>query len=148
LHTFRVVHLATQVEREIRQHVPFEELEIKAGCTVEIHAVPQSALESRRAELPPELSLQEADLATLALALQLAPDLVLTDDLAVRRAVEVQQQIPMGSVGVLLRAYKAGCLDSHSLEQAIDRLFVHSTLYLSPLFKSYVQRIITEMIDR
>lgn len=146
--TFHVLHLAAQVKAEISQHVPFEQLEVPATCAVETHDVSHAELHSRRTALPPDLPLQDADLATLALSLRIAPDLVLTDDLAVRRGVEAQQQIPMGSVGILLRAYKAGYLDAHSLEQAIDRLFVHSTLYLSPQFKSYVQSVIAEMIGR
>jgi predicted nucleic acid-binding protein len=130
--TFESIHLAVQVAKEVREHVPLDQLKHLAGCVVHIHDVPQPELESYRAALPPDLALQNADIATLALAHQLAPDLILTDDLALRRTVESQGWVPMGSVGILLRGYKAGLLDARSLEQAIDGLFVHSTLYLSP----------------
>ena len=132
--TFDTIHAPVQVSQEAAGHVPLEQMTTLAGRDVSVDEVSEHEIAVVRQAFSASLTLHEADLA--ALARRLAPDLVLTDDLATRQAVEVQGQTPMGSVGILLRAYKAGLFDAVALDQAIDGLFVHSTLYLSPNFKS------------
>lgn len=147
--TFEALHIPTQVVQEVQGHVPLDRLPSLADCQVHVHSVSESEILALQECLSPRLTaLEPADLATLALAQRLQPDLVLTDDLALRRAVEAIGLTPMGSVGILLRGYKRGLLDAEGLEQAIDKLFVHSTLYLSPRFKSYVRRLVADVLQR
>jgi predicted nucleic acid-binding protein len=143
--TFDAIYVPAQVAAEVERHVPLVQMTTFADRSVWVEAVSEQEIVTVRQFVPAGLTLHEADLATLALARRQAPDLVLTDDLATRQAVEAQGQTPMGSVGILLRAYKAGILDAFTLDQAIDDLFVYSTLYLSPGFKSYVRRLIATM---
>ena len=145
--TFDAIHIPEQVAREVARHVSLAQLTVVTGRDVSVDAVSEQEIAAARRVVPANLTLHEADLATLALAHRQAPDLVLTDDLATRQAVEAQGQTPMGSVGVLLRGFKAGLLDAVTLDQAIEGLFVHSSLYLSPNFKSYVRRLIATVTD-
>ncbi len=142
---FSAIHIAAPVAEEVRQHVPLEQMKNLAGHTVIIHEVPPHELQAICQEIPAAQSLQPADIATIALAKRLRPDLILTDDLKLRQILEIENHTPMGSVGILLFARKVGLLTTQTLDQAIDRLFVHSTLYLNPQFKSYVRRLIAEM---
>lgn len=143
---FNTIHLADQVVREVRHHVALERLEKLTGCTLKIHIISQNQIESVKKQVSP-LILEPADLATLSLAQKLRPDFVLTDDLTLRRALDAKKQNPMGSVGLLLHACKVGLLNREALDQSIDHLFVHSTLYLSPQFKSYVRKLISDKIS-
>jgi len=138
---FETVHVAQQVVTELAGYADITrlshivDLQIQPILTMEIQTI--------AATIPPHLTLHVADLATLVLAQKIQPDLVLTDDLALRKAIELHQLKPMGSVGLILRAYKLGLLSAQALDQAIDGLFVHSTLYVSPKFKQYVKNLIT-----
>jgi len=143
---FNTIHLADQVVRELKQHVALKRLKKLAGCALKIHIVSQDQIESAKKLISP-LILESADLATFSLAQKLWPDFVLTDDLTLRQTLDDQKQKPMGSVGLLLYAYKAGLLNREELDQSIDRLFMHSTLYLSPQFKSYVRKLISDKIS-
>lgn len=143
--TFDAIHVPTQVAREVERHVSLAQMKVLADRTVSVDDVSLQDVALIRQTAPADLILHEADLATLALAQRWQPDLVLTDDLATRRAVEALGHTPMGSVGILLRAYRADLLDAAAPDLAIDGLFVHSTLYLSPNFKSYVRQLIATM---
>ncbi|GIV80187.1 MAG: hypothetical protein KatS3mg050_4581 [Litorilinea sp.] len=146
--TFETLHVAEQVSLEVSGHLDLDRMTDLASCALHIHAVSEQEVELTQRTFPLEVVLQYPDWATLTLARRLTPDLVLTDDLDLRRALEAQGQVPMGSVGLLLRAYKAGLLNTDALNRAIDALFVHSTLYLSPVFKSYVRRLIAKAIGK
>jgi predicted nucleic acid-binding protein len=86
--TFDEIHLANQVALEVHEHVPLDQLERLVSCAVQKHEIPQHMLEPSQRSLPADLTLEEADLATLALAQQTSPNLLLTDDLTLRRAAD------------------------------------------------------------
>lgn len=69
---------------------------------------------------------------------------VLTDDLALRRRLEMHGTVVTGSVGVLVRAYRMGLLQRDSLESAVDALFDQSTLHLSHAFRVYVRQLLAD----
>jgi len=70
---------------------------------------------------------------------------VLTDDLALRQYLESHHGVVVGSVGVLVRAYRVGLFQRNELDEAIDSLFDYSTLHLSHAFRAYVRRLLTNL---
>lgn len=90
--------------------------------------------------------IQPADAEVLVLAqVQGFQQPVLTDDLVLRRRLEAHGAVVVGSVGVLVRAYKTGLLERDELEGAVDALFTVSTLHLSRAFRAYVRQLLADL---
>jgi predicted nucleic acid-binding protein len=142
---FDETHMPVQVVDEVQHHVDLDQLQ--HFTRVQIHTVSPTQVATVRQAQPQDTRLHVTDFAVLALAQTLTHDLVLTDDLDLRRALEAQHLRPMGSVGVLVSAYKTRLIDRDQLTQSIDKLFTQSTLYLSPQFKSSVRHLIDAQLD-
>lgn len=61
--------------------------------------------------------LQKADISVLILAKRIKDDIVLTDDMELRKAVESISRFVIGSVGVLTKGYKTRKLDKEELNK-------------------------------
>lgn len=92
-----------------------------------------------------KFKVHKTDLAVAALSVRLSPDVVLTDDLELRKGLEAQSFTVVGSIGILVRAFKAGRLTKAELRNSFDRLFDGSTLYLSKGFAVYVREFLDGM---
>ncbi|WP_022836913.1 hypothetical protein [Salisaeta longa] len=75
--------------------------------------------------------LQYGEQACLWLLAQQEDSLVLTDDLAVRDAVKERGGTPVGSLGIVVRAYRAECIDLDRAERLLRRLHEDSTLFVT-----------------
>ncbi|HEV2846154.1 MAG TPA: hypothetical protein VG477_14965 [Thermoanaerobaculia bacterium] len=69
----------------------------------------------------------------------------LTDDLDLRSVLESHGAQVVGSVGILVRAYKSGLIGRDDLEDAIDDLFDRSTLHLSRAFRAYLRQFLKNL---
>jgi len=116
-----------------------------AGMNVSIARVGQSEWaqivdDTKRAKIHPA----DAQVVVLARQSQLQK-LVLTDDMDLRRLLESEGAVVVGSVGILVRAYTEGRLARVGLEGSIDALFTNSTLHISRAFKAYVTRLLDKL---
>ena len=92
--------------------------------------------------------LSEAGVAVLVLARRSPNDLVLTDDLHLRRRVEDIPRRVVGSVGILVRAYRLKKIGSFQLRRGINELLDNSSLYLSRAFRQKVWALIQQLEGR
>lgn len=119
---------------------------LKPGETRPALAVVQvSAGLLRGSEESGSVRLQPADEQVLALARHTSYQLpVLTDALAVRRRIEHEGGIAVGTVGVLVRCHRLGKSSFSQLEDSIERLMTGSSLHMSRPFRRFVRKLIRE----
>lgn len=79
----------------------------------------------------------------LALIQQITDAIAVTDDLALRKAIEASGSTVTGTVGILFRAYNLKIINAEQLRVSVDTLFDDSSLYLSCAFKSRIISMIT-----
>jgi predicted nucleic acid-binding protein len=84
-------------------------------------------------------TVHRTDLSVAALAVRVSPDVVLTDDLRLRRGLESQGHQVVGSVGILIRAFHMGQLSKPELLARLDQLLDGSSLYTSKAFRAMIR---------
>jgi predicted nucleic acid-binding protein len=75
--------------------------------------------------------LQAGECQCLYLCQQIQVPLILTDDLAVRDAAKQLQLTPVGSLGIVVRAYRQGFITLAEAENAITQLYDVSSLFVT-----------------
>lgn len=75
--------------------------------------------------------LQAGELHALHACRTVGTDIILTDDLAVRRAADKFGITPVGSVGIVARAYRQGLIPLSEAELTINQLYRTSSLFVT-----------------
>lgn len=130
LRLFETVHVPGAVWKETigKKRVPVDRLE--ALEVVQRHEVASDEIDSfvERENLD---HLQSGEQECLLLLSQQSVDLVLTDDLAVRETVKEMGITPVGSLGVVVRAYREEWIALHEAERLLRELHEKSTLFVT-----------------
>lgn len=146
LSLFERVIISEQVQTELTRHGVFDLVVAVLGDRLMVERVAQIELDSQQAVLS-RFKVHLVDLSVAALAARMSPDAVLTDDLELRKGLEMRGHTVVGSVGVLIRAFKAGRFTKAELHAYLDRLFDGSTLYLSKGFRAHVRKLLDSLTD-
>lgn len=94
------------------------------------HQVTAQAVDELRAAFP-DVSLQQGELHSLVLCRQLAPAVLLTDDLAAREAAKLMNIQPVGSLGLIVRAFHRGRITIDEAKQLLEQLYSVSSLFVT-----------------
>lgn len=137
------LNVSTQVRAELVPTGVWSALRKVRHLDLRLHPIANRSIETeRRRWAAPQLS--AADLSVLALARRTSRANVLTDDLRLRRCVDVLGRRAIDSIGVLVRAYRLKKISSFQLRRAMSELFDDSSLYLSAFFREKVLNLIKE----
>ncbi len=141
---FSRLTISAQVADELRRHGAAATLELSLPDVLTIATVGDDEIVAARHD-DPAGKLSVPDWSVVVLARRLAPDVSLTDDLALRRALEDRGYLVVGSIGIVLRALSLGSIDVTDAKSSLDRLSNGSTLYLSTGLRRYVKSLIEDM---
>jgi predicted nucleic acid-binding protein len=97
---------------------------------VQRHTVSQAEVTSFITEHGWE-NLQAGERECLYLCQQVGVPLLLTDDLTVREVAKTLNLTPVGSLGIVVRAYRRGCITLADAEHYIAALYDVSSLFVT-----------------
>jgi predicted nucleic acid-binding protein len=120
---------AVWIESVINGTVRKEDIEQLVSCrrhTLNVTDVVQFVAQNRLEHL------QSGECECLCLCVRSAVPLLLTDDLAVRDAAKRLDLMPVGSLGLVVRAYRIGLLTLAAAEHCLRDLQSVSSLYVVP----------------
>ena len=144
LRIFELVIISDQVRLELERTGVFHSVETVLGNLLVVENVTQPELDAQDLALS-SFRLHQADLSVAVLAKRIRPKLVLTDDLALRKALETYGYLVVGSIGILIRGFESGTLTKGELRKYLNDLLDGSTLYLSKGIYTYIQKLMDSL---
>lgn len=133
--------IPTHVEAELRKHAVHEVVFRSLVGRIQVERVTLSEITAQRGRLQ-GYRLHTADLSVAALVERQRPDIILADDLQLRKALETQGYKVVGSIGVVVRAFTCGIINKAELQAAVDELLDGSSLYTSRAFRKHVHDLL------
>lgn len=137
LHAFDTIHVPHAVCLEIGKH--------NKNISKEIYITNHNLSEAQISKFTNEMGLEKlhsGEIECLYLCKQIDLPILLTDDLAVREAAKSLQITPIGSLGIVIKAYKNGQISLTEAEQNINNLYDISSLFVT---RAIVELVIEQL---
>ncbi len=131
---FKKIFTSRLIGNEITKY----DIEI-SDTPIEIFDVSLSELKT----LPKNIHLPEYSLIELSNKFKIK--LILTDDLDFRNYITTLKITPVGTIGILIKAYTYKIISKEELKNYVYKLFDFSSLFLSDVFKEYILKKINDL---
>jgi len=143
---FSKIFISEQIKSELEEYNIFNKIKAVMGNSIIIERVSRQEIDEQNRILS-GFKIHQSDLSVAVLAQRILPEVVLIDELELRRSLEAQGYTVVGSLGILFRAFKYGRLTKSELRVSIDQLFNDDTIYLSKGLRSHVYKMLDELVD-
>jgi len=130
LAVFTHLHVPETVWSEILKQPQIADADFSKATTVRRHDLSQDQVakfiaENRLGEL------HSGEQECLFLCKQIGASILLTDDLATREVAKQVNLTPVGSLGIVVRAYRAGRISLADAERHLGELYENSSLFVT-----------------
>lgn len=130
LSLFDVLHIPHAVWLETVEQERLSERDLTATTKIQRYALPQLKV-NQFVKKHKMTELHSGEQGCLFLAQKKSIAIILTDDMAVRHATKRLDLIPVGSLGVIVRAYERGFISLVEAENHIGNLYSVSSLFVT-----------------
>ena len=130
LHIFAVLHIPDAVWSEAVRPNRVREVDLAELRNIHRHTIPQVQVTQFLQETGLE-GLQTGDVESLCLCQHTQVSTLLTDDLSVREAAKQLSLTPVGSLGIVVRAYRVGHISLADAERYLNALYDTSSLFVT-----------------
>jgi predicted nucleic acid-binding protein len=130
LRIFETVHVPDAVWSETVEQGRVQEADVLKVSNIRRHSLPQTPV-TQFIQQSGLQDLQAGERECLYLCQQMGVPILLTDDLAVREAAKHLNLTPVGSLGIVARAYRLGYLSLSDAERHIANLYDVSSLFVT-----------------
>jgi predicted nucleic acid-binding protein len=130
LRIFAVLHIPDAVWSEAVRPNRVREVDLAELRHIHRHTIPQVQVIQFLQETELE-GLQAGDVESLCLCQHIQMSTLLTDDLLVREAAQQLSLTPVGSLGIVVRAYRVGHISLADAERYLNALYDTSSLFVT-----------------
>jgi len=88
--------------------------------------------------------LSKVDSTVLSTAISKKLKLIITDDLELREISQEFGLTPIGSIGIILRAYRENIIDKRTVLDFLDKLYTQSSLFITRQLINYSKKAIRD----
>ena len=142
---FGKIFISEQIKAELEEYNIFGNISVIMDNNLVVEIVNRQEIDEEKKILS-RFKIHQSDLSVAVLARRILPEIVLIDELELRKGLETQGYTVIGSLGILFRAFKHGRLTKSELRISIDQLFNDDTIYLSKSLRNHVYRMLDELI--